>query len=144
MTGNTDMHQLVTETVTVPPCSAAHSMHQFWKPWLVSVYICPLFSIVWVGHCSHVCWPTKYLCFVVSGFKLCVLCNCYYVSCLFIRGLPSLFYLGYIPVFLYTCLFCASSLCLFMVCCIFGWSIKTPYYVFLRLSPIIYTTRQMP
>ena len=97
-----------------------------------------------VHHCSHVrsSVSTFALLFRLACCVYCTLVTMGLVPCsvlrdsshVFIRGLTSLFCLGYIPLFLYTCLFWASSPFL-------SWHvILTPYYVFLRLAPIIYST----
>jgi hypothetical protein len=78
-----------------------------------------------VGYCSHVCWSgsTCALLFRLS----CIVHLLLQVSPhVFVRGVTSLFGLGYSSIFLETCLFWASSRCQVMeVLC---------------LSPIIYST----
>ena len=107
--------------------------------------LCPLFTIVLsfivpmsVG-LVLCCFGFRAACTVYSLLRVSsriVLCNCYYrshpvhclrvSSCVFIRGLTSLFCLGYIPVFLYACLFWALSPCLSWHVVFLGGVLKPP------------------
>ena len=86
------------------------------SPWLVCVYVCPLFPIVLVGYCYHVRWSCEHLCCCFGSHATCYCALVLRISC---------------PVY---CLEVYTSLCCF------GGENKTPYYEFLCLSPIIHYT----
>jgi hypothetical protein len=106
------------------------------SPWLVCVYMCPLFLIVLADYCPHVHWSCTLL-YWLSRYML--LCTCYYRSrpVYYLEVYNSLFCLGYIPV-LYIYVFVLSFVpVVFMTYFILGGEIKKTITYSCACVPII-------